>query len=121
MRRIWRAMSNACAGGASRWSTAWRSQSSRRLNHGWLSFEQGALDHLQVPVEYGTLVAPNGRLAPSLARRGVRLDVTPMADVTVSYFNMEHPLVGGYTAEKVALRRAISLGFNANDFIKSGL
>lgn len=85
----------------------------------WLSFEQGALDHLLVPVEYGMLAAPNGRLAPSLARRGVRLDVTPMADIAVSYFNMEHPLVGGYTPHKIALRRAISLGFDANDFIKS--
>ncbi len=31
---------------------------------------------------------------------------------------MEHPVVGGYTPEKVALRRAISLGFDATDFIK---
>ena len=84
----------------------------------WLSFEQGALDHLQVPIEYGTLVAPNGKLAPNLARRGVRLDVTAMADLAMSYFNMEHPLVGGYSAEKVALRRAVSLGFDAADYIK---
>lgn len=84
----------------------------------WLSFEQGALDHLLVPIEYGTLVAPNGKLAPHLARRGVQLDVTPMADIALSYFNMEHPLVGGYTPEKVALRRAISLGFDANDYIR---
>jgi ABC-type transport system substrate-binding protein len=84
----------------------------------WLSFEQGSLDHLLVPVEYGTLAAPHGKLAPSLARRGVRLDVTPMADLAMSYFNMEHPLVGGYTPEKVALRRAISLGFDAEDYIR---
>jgi ABC-type transport system substrate-binding protein len=84
----------------------------------WLSFDQGALDHLLVPIEYGTLAAPNGKLAPNLARRGVRLDVTPMADLSMTYFNMEHPLVGGYTPEKVALRRAISLGFDAADFIK---
>ncbi|MEP6607279.1 MAG: ABC transporter substrate-binding protein [Burkholderiaceae bacterium] len=84
----------------------------------WLSFEQGALDHLLVPIEYGTLVAPKGRLAPSLARRGVRLDQTPMADIALSYFNMEHPLVGGYTPEKVALRRAVSLAFDTQDFIR---
>jgi ABC-type transport system substrate-binding protein len=34
-----------------------------------LSFEQGGLDHLLVPIEYGTLVAPNGKLAPNLAAR----------------------------------------------------
>ncbi len=83
-----------------------------------LSFEQGALDHLLVPVEYGTLVAPNRKLAPNLARRGVRLDMTPMADLAMSYFNLQHPLIGGYTPEKVALRRAISLGFDADDFIR---
>ena len=28
------------------------------------------------------------------------------------YFNLEHPLVGGYAPEKLALRRAISMGFD---------
>ena len=28
------------------------------------------------------------------------------------YFNLEHPLVGGYSPEKLALRRAISMGFD---------
>jgi ABC-type transport system substrate-binding protein len=30
----------------------------------------------------------------------------------MSFFFMEHPLVGGYTPEKVALRRAIGLAFD---------
>ena len=83
-----------------------------------LSFEQGGLDHLLVPIEYGALIAPNGKLAPNLARRGVRLDTTLMADLTMSSFNMQDPLIGGYTPEKVALRRAISLGFDNEDFIR---
>ena len=83
-----------------------------------LSFEQGALDHLLVPIEYGALVAPNRKLAPNLARRGVRLDVTPMADLGMTSFNMEDPIVGGYTPERVALRRAISLGFDNDDYIR---
>ena len=29
-----------------------------------------------------------------------------------TYFNMDHPVVGGYTPDKVALRRAIALGYN---------
>ena len=83
-----------------------------------LSFEQGALDHLLVPIEYGALVAPNRKLAPNLARRGVRLDVTAMADLAMTSFNMEDPIVGGYTPERVALRRAISLGFDNEDYIR---
>ena len=43
---------------------------------------------------------------PSAASSVVRY---PRADVTMSYFNMEHPVVGGYTPDKVALRRAIAL------------
>jgi ABC-type transport system substrate-binding protein len=34
-----------------------------------------------------------------------------------TYFNMEDPIVGGYTPDKVALRRAIGMGFNTPDFI----
>ena len=83
----------------------------------WLSFENGSLDHLLVPIEYGKLAAPNGKLAPNLARRGVRIDFTPN-DIVMSYFNLDHPTVGGYTPEKVALRRAMSLGFDASDYIR---
>jgi ABC-type transport system substrate-binding protein len=32
---------------------------------------------------------------------------------------MEHPLVGGYAPDKVALRRAIALGFDAREYIRS--
>lgn len=83
----------------------------------WLTFDQGALDHVLVPYEYGTLVAPHQKLAPNLARRGIRMDITTR-DLAMTYFNLEHPVVGGYAPEKVALRRAISLGFDSSDFIR---
>jgi ABC-type transport system substrate-binding protein len=84
----------------------------------WLSFDQGALDLLAVPFDYGPIAAPNQELAPHLARRGVRLQATPLADVTLVYFNMEHPVVGGYAPEKVALRRAVSLAFDSGRYIR---
>jgi peptide/nickel transport system substrate-binding protein len=84
----------------------------------WLSFDQGALDLLEVPIDYGPIVAPNRALAPNLARRGIRLQSTLLPDVTLSYFNMEHPLVGGYTPDKVALRRAIGLAFDSRRYIR---
>jgi ABC-type transport system substrate-binding protein len=34
------------------------------------------------------------------------------ADFTMAFFNMEDPVVGGYTPERVALRRAIGLAYN---------
>jgi ABC-type transport system substrate-binding protein len=84
----------------------------------WLSFDQGALDLLAVPYDYAPLAAPNHALAPHLARRGVRLQATPLADVSLVYFNMEHPVVGGYAPEKVALRRAVSLAFDSGRYIR---
>jgi ABC-type transport system substrate-binding protein len=86
----------------------------------WLAFLQGELDVLDpVPVDLVRVAAPNGRLAPFMQRKGVKPTFTPMSDVALSYFNMEHPLVGGYTAEKVALRRAIALGFDQRAYIRS--
>jgi ABC-type transport system substrate-binding protein len=36
--------------------------------------------------------------------------------MVMSFFFMEHPLVGGYTPEKVALRRAIGLAFDGRAY-----
>ena len=38
----------------------------------------------------------------------------PRADVAITYFAMEDPVVGGYTPEKVALRRAIALAVDTS-------
>jgi ABC-type transport system substrate-binding protein len=39
-------------------------------------------------------------------------------DVVYTYFNMDDPVVGGYTPEKVALRRAISLAYSVEEEIR---
>jgi ABC-type transport system substrate-binding protein len=75
----------------------------------WLAFLNEQFDLLPVPLEFADLAAPNGRLAPNLAKRGIGLQRIINADRTLFYFNMEDPLVGGYTPDRVALRRAISL------------
>jgi ABC-type transport system substrate-binding protein len=84
----------------------------------WLAFLQGQLDQLAVPIDLQEIAAPDGQLAPHLHRRGVRLRRQPLADATVTYFNMDHPTVGGYGPEKVALRRAIALAFDEDLFIR---
>ncbi len=86
----------------------------------WLAFQQGRLDLLDpVPVDLARLAAPRGRLAPFLQQRGVQLRLTPMSDVALSYFNIDHPVVGGYTPARVALRRAVALGFDGAEYIRS--
>lgn len=61
---------------------------------------------------------PNNKLAPNLVKQGITMTRTAAPDITVSYFSMSNPIVGGYTADKVALRRAISLGFNGEEEIR---
>jgi len=77
----------------------------------WLSFLNGEHDFLErLPNEYVDQAVPGGKVAPNLARRGIRAYRSPSPDVTLTVFNMDDPLVGGYTPEKVALRRAMALG-----------
>lgn len=78
----------------------------------YLAFLSGDLDYLGVPSEFAPISVPGGKLAPNLARRGIRLSRFVEPDVTYTYFNMDDPVVGGYSREKVALRRAISLAYD---------
>ncbi len=84
----------------------------------WLSFLNGQLDLVRVPPEFTTHAMPNWKLAPNLAKRGVQADRYVNSDIVMSWFNMEDPVVGGYTPEKVALRRAIALAYNIDREIR---
>jgi ABC-type transport system substrate-binding protein len=91
----------------------------------WLAFLNAELDTAAtktgaVPGEYVNQAAPHGKLAPSLARRGLQMRRQANADITYVYFNMDDPVVGGYTPEKVALRRAIGLATNVDKLIRIG-
>jgi ABC-type transport system substrate-binding protein len=78
----------------------------------WLSFLNREFDLVSLPIEFADKMVPNGRLSPSLARRGIHLERIVNPDVTLHYYNMEDPVVGGVTPDKVALRRAINLAMN---------
>jgi len=78
----------------------------------WLSFLDGSHHALEVPAAFRTLAAPGGQIAPFLARRGITLQRQVRPDMVMNFFFMQHPLVGGYTPDKVALRRAIALAFD---------
>lgn len=77
----------------------------------WLAFLNGEHDFVErLPDEFANVVVPNNRLAPNLARRGIQLDRQPGMELTYSYFAMKDPIVGGYTPDRIALRRAMVLG-----------
>ncbi len=80
----------------------------------WLAFLNGEHDMLErLPEEFATIAIPNNKLAPNLAKQGVRIERVPLVDSTLMYFGMEHPVVGGYTPERVALRRALALAYDS--------
>jgi ABC-type transport system substrate-binding protein len=79
----------------------------------WLSFVNGEADVAwNVGFQFVTLAMPNGKVAPHLAKLGIRGYQVAEPSSNFLYFNMEDPTVGGYTADRVALRRAIGLGMD---------
>jgi ABC-type transport system substrate-binding protein len=78
----------------------------------WLAFQNGEADYVLLPSEFLPMAMPGGRLAPYLVKRGIQAQFLPLPATYYTMFNMEHPLVGGYSPEKVALRRAIGLGID---------
>ncbi|HTS20253.1 MAG TPA: ABC transporter substrate-binding protein [Casimicrobiaceae bacterium] len=85
----------------------------------WLAFLRGELDYLQpFPIDFIDELLVDGKLRPELAAKGIRHELLLRPNTWWAYFNMEDPVVGGYTPEKIALRRAIGMAFNTDEFIK---
>ncbi|HVE48531.1 MAG TPA: ABC transporter substrate-binding protein [Casimicrobiaceae bacterium] len=83
-----------------------------------LSFEQGELDYVGVPPDLvSTVLDPPATLKPRFAKQGITLGRGVQPAISYSYFNMEDAIVGGYTPDKVALRRAIGMAYNTPEEI----
>jgi len=87
----------------------------------WLRFEEGTLGYTQVPAEnYETAFnRRTKKLNSAYKRRGIVAADVPLLDFIFRQFNMQDELVGGYTPEKVALRRAIILATDFDEFNSS--
>jgi ABC-type transport system substrate-binding protein len=84
----------------------------------WLAFLNGEIDYLGVPNEFASIALVGDKLTENLSRRGVALHQSPELDLTYTYFNMQDPVVGGLRKEKIALRRAITLGYNTQQEVQ---
>jgi len=85
----------------------------------WLAFLNRELDFLDIlPVEFTEQALANGKLKPEHTARGIRHQVLLRPNVYFTYFNMEDPIVGGYTPEKIALRRAIGMSYSVDEQIR---
>jgi ABC-type transport system substrate-binding protein len=84
----------------------------------WLAFVNGEADlAYRVGYQFAPQAMPNGKVAPNLAKRGIRGFPIVESAGNYYYFNMEDATVGGYAPDKVALRRAIALGIDAKNVI----
>ena len=83
-----------------------------------LAFKEGSLDYEYVGTDLVGSVLENGKLSKELASRGVGHVRVMDPAIGFEYFNMEDPVVGGYTLEKIALRRAIIMSFPIDDYVR---
>ena len=83
-----------------------------------LGFLNGEYDYLeQVPESMTDMVIRDGALKPELQARGMQLSRFPVLQTYYMWMNMNDPLLGGYTKDRIALRRAISLAYNSAEDI----
>ena len=85
-----------------------------------LSFERGALDYLQleIPRSLAANVLDGDRLKVAYASKGITLQRGIEPALAFFFFNLDDPVVGGYTPAKVALRRAVSLAYDRETAIR---
>jgi len=84
-----------------------------------LAFEKGDLDFLTVPADLvPNVVDANNQLKPRFAQAGVVHGRGIQPAISYTFFNMEDPVVGGYTKDRVALRRAIGMAYNTDEEIR---
>ena len=84
-----------------------------------LAFEKGQFDYLTVPADLvPNVIDANNKLKPPFAKAGVTLARGIQPAITYTFFNMDDKIVGGYTKDKVALRRAIGMAYNSDEEIR---
>lgn len=87
----------------------------------WLEFSKGKLGYTQVPEDYfnDAFDLASKQLKEDWLRKEIRAHSNLLLDFTFRGFNMEDELLGGYTAEKRALRRAISYAIDLDEINKT--
>lgn len=83
----------------------------------WLSFIKDEIDLFALDGELTVQALQNGKLKPELAKKGVHLSRITDPSIDYHYWNMQNPVVGGFSKDKIALRRAMAMAFSADNYI----
>ena len=90
-------------------------------NPRFLAFQSKQIDFIYVPTDFVNRVidtsANGGKLKPEFVEQGVQWSRAVETGWTYTVLNMEDPVIGGYSKEKIALRRAIGMGYNVTEEI----
>ncbi len=84
-----------------------------------LAFQNGELDRLDVPRDLTDRMFENSVLKSEFAVKGIKHQRALEPLLGFNYFNMDDPVIGGYSLEKNALRRAILLAYDTDREIAS--
>jgi ABC-type transport system substrate-binding protein len=85
----------------------------------WLAFNQKELDYLALPGTFRPQVFDaDNTLKPEWTAQGVTMFRAIDPDISYAIFNFRDPLVGGFSKEKIALRRAIIMAYNLEEEIR---
>lgn len=87
----------------------------------WLSFQSGATDLFDVGGTLAPKALLGGKLRPELAAKGVQLSRMIDPEIGYYYWNTVDPVIGGFSKEKIALRRAIAMAHNLDEEIRIAL
>lgn len=83
----------------------------------WLAFQSDEIDIFELEGPLAPQALDKGKLKPALIKKGVQLSRIPDPELTVYYWNMQDPMWGGLSKEKIALRRAVAMAHNVTEEI----
>jgi ABC-type transport system substrate-binding protein len=85
----------------------------------WLAFNRKELDLIGLPPTFRQeAIDGSNNLKPAWTAQGGKLFRAIEPSVSYAFFNFRDPLVGGFSKEKIALRRAIIMGYDLGQEIK---
>lgn len=85
----------------------------------WLAFQSKQLDFDKLTSSsIPKVLDQNNQLKPAMRQKGIRLYSNKEAEITYTMLNMRDPIIGGNNLDKIALRRAIAMSFNVDEYIR---
>ncbi|MDE2428945.1 MAG: ABC transporter substrate-binding protein [Burkholderiales bacterium] len=83
-----------------------------------LAFQKDETDLFQLYGGLAPQVLNGGKLKPEYVKKGVQISRIVDPEQSMYYWNMQDPVFGGFSKEKIALRRAMAMAHNVKEEIR---